>query len=85
MYNYMYKSQACALFYQLVTSLVYAEKCNLMIVLIKSWGSESDRMKEKLLVLIGRIGKEARVGKITTKVYCKINQCDIYIGMYMCV
>lgn len=25
-------------------------------------------MKEKLLVLIGRIGKEARVGKITTKV-----------------
>ena len=25
-------------------------------------------MKEKLLILIGRIGKEARVGKITTKV-----------------
>ena len=25
-------------------------------------------MKEKLLVLIGRIGKEARVGKIPTKV-----------------
>ena len=25
-------------------------------------------MKEKLLVLIGRIGKEARVSKITTKV-----------------
>ena len=41
-------------------------------------------MKEKLLVLIGRIGKEARVGKITTKVYCKINQCDIYVGMYTC-
>ena len=34
----------------------------------KSWGSESDRMKEKLSVLIGRIGKEARVGKILTKV-----------------
>jgi len=40
-----------------------------MIVSFKSWGSESDRMKEKLLVLIGRIGKEARVGKITTKVH----------------
>jgi ubiquitin carboxyl-terminal hydrolase 9/24 len=34
----------------------------------QSWGTENDRMKEKLLVLIGRIGKEARVGKITTKV-----------------
>jgi len=49
-----------------------------MIVSFKSWGSESDRMKEKLLVLIGRIGKEARVGKITTKVHIiiiyKINQ-----------
>ena len=48
-----------------------------MIVSFKSWGSESDRMKEKLLVLIGRIGKEARVGKITTKVHLfkKINHC----------
>lgn len=35
---------------------------------LQSWGAESDRMKEKLLVLIGRIGKEARVGKIPTKV-----------------
>lgn len=30
-------------------------------------------MKEKLLVLIGRIGKEARVGKITTKVHDMIS------------
>ena len=29
-------------------------------------------MKEKLLVLIGRIGKEARVGKIPTKVMYNI-------------
>lgn len=44
-----------------------------MIVLFKSWGLESDRMKEKLFVLIGRIGKEVRVGKIIIKVYYKIN------------
>lgn len=29
-------------------------------------------MKEKLLILIGRIGKEARVGKITTKVQSNV-------------
>ena len=57
-----------------------------MIVFLKSWGSESDRMKEKLLVLIGRIGKEARVGKITTKVHYKTNQCtcNIHMCMYVC-
>lgn len=55
-----------------------------MIVFFKSWGSESDRMKEKLLVLIGRIGKEARVGKITTKVHYKTNQCNIHMCMYVC-
>jgi len=55
-----------------------------MIVSFKSWGSESDRMKEKLLVLIGRIGKEARVGKITTKVHLlkkKTNHCT---AMFSC-
>ena len=41
-------------------------------------------MKEKLLVLIGRIGKEARVGKITTKVHYKINQCTVG-KIYMCM
>lgn len=41
---------------------------HLFVLIQQSWGSENDRMKEKLLVLIGRIGKEARVGKITTKV-----------------
>lgn len=40
-------------------------------------------MKEKLLVLIGRIGKEARVGKITTKVQLikKVNHCT---AMFSC-
>lgn len=41
---------------------------HLFVLIQQSWGAESDRMKEKLLVLIGRIGKEARVGKIPTKV-----------------
>ncbi|KAJ7330594.1 Ubiquitin carboxyl-terminal hydrolase 24 [Desmophyllum pertusum] len=41
---------------------------HLFVLIQQSWGSEGDRMKEKLLVLTGRIGKEARVGKITTKV-----------------
>lgn len=80
MYNC--KSQASAWFYldrSRVTALVQCTERNVftVIVLSKSWGSESDRMKEKLLVLIGRIGKEARVGKITTKVHYKINQCTV--------
>lgn len=47
---------------------------------LQSWGSESDRMKEKLLVLIGRIGKEARVGKIPTKVDTLL--FSIYFGYF---
>jgi len=35
-------------------------------------------MKEKLLILIGRIGKEARVGKITTKVQSNVLLYDIF-------
>ncbi|EDO44319.1 predicted protein, partial [Nematostella vectensis] len=41
---------------------------HLFTLIQQSWGTENDRMKDKLLVLIGRIGKEARVAKITTKV-----------------
>lgn len=37
-------------------------------------------MKEKLLVLIGRIGKEARVGKIPTKVDTLL--FSIYFGYF---
>ena len=35
-------------------------------------------MKEKLLILIGRIGKEARVGKITTKVQSNVLLYSIF-------
>ena len=41
-------------------------------------------MKEKLLILIGRIGKEARVGKITTKVQSNVLLYSIlFISLYL--
>ncbi|XP_077980970.1 ubiquitin carboxyl-terminal hydrolase 24-like [Glandiceps talaboti] len=41
---------------------------HLFTLIQKSWEIENDRMREKLLSLIGKIGREARVGKTTTKV-----------------
>ena len=43
-------------------------------------------MKEKLLILIGRIGKEARVGKITTKVQSNVLLYSIlFISLYLTI
>ena len=42
-------------------------------------------MKEKLLILIGRIGKEARVGKITTKVQSNVLLYSIFPIHSVCV
>ena len=41
-------------------------------------------MKEKLLILIGRIGKEARVGKITTKVQSNVLLYSIFPILSVC-
>ena len=41
-------------------------------------------MKEKLLILIGRIGKEARVGKITTKVQSNVLLYGIFQNHSVC-
>ncbi|XP_070563005.1 ubiquitin carboxyl-terminal hydrolase 24-like isoform X2 [Ptychodera flava] len=41
---------------------------HLFMLIQKSWQDENDRMREKLLSLIGKIGREARVNKTTTKV-----------------
>ncbi|XP_013409431.2 ubiquitin carboxyl-terminal hydrolase 24-like [Lingula anatina] len=41
---------------------------NFVILVQKSWQVENDKMKERLLSLIGRIGKDARVPKTTTRV-----------------
>ena len=36
---------------------------------LQSWGVENDKMREKLLSLIGKIGSNAKVAKTTTKVF----------------
>ncbi|XP_044286407.1 ubiquitin carboxyl-terminal hydrolase 24 isoform X3 [Varanus komodoensis] len=41
---------------------------HLFVLIQKSWESESDRVRQKLLSLIGRIGREARVETTTGKV-----------------
>ncbi|XP_014661859.1 PREDICTED: ubiquitin carboxyl-terminal hydrolase 24-like [Priapulus caudatus] len=41
---------------------------HLFVLIQKSWEVETDRIREKLLNLIGRIGKEARVTRTTVKV-----------------
>ena len=40
---------------------------------IQSWKVENDRMKEKFLNLLGKIGKDARSSKTTSRV-SKINE-----------
>ena len=40
---------------------------------IQSWKAENDRMKEKFLNLLGKIGKDARSPKTTSRV-SKINR-----------
>lgn len=62
----------------------YVLNCLEICILLQSWGSESDRMKEKLLILIGRIGKEARVGKITTKVQGNVLLYGIFHNHSVC-
>lgn len=41
---------------------------------VQSWETESDRVRQKLLSLIGRIGREARVETTTGKA-C---ECDLF-------
>lgn len=41
---------------------------NLFLLIQKKWQDDNDRMREKLLSLIGKIGKDARVAKTTTRV-----------------
>ena len=41
---------------------------HLFILIQKSWEVENDRMRVKLLSLIGKIGREARIPKTTTRV-----------------
>jgi hypothetical protein len=40
---------------------------------LQKWQEESDRMREKLLSLIGRIGRDGREPKTTTRVRSKYN------------
>ncbi|XP_070196439.1 ubiquitin carboxyl-terminal hydrolase 24-like isoform X2 [Littorina saxatilis] len=41
---------------------------HLFLLIQKKWQDDNDRMREKLLSLIGKIGKDARVAKTTTRV-----------------
>lgn len=40
---------------------------------LQKWQEESDKMREKLLSLIGRIGRDGREPKTTTRVRSKYN------------
>lgn len=45
------------------------EQLNHLFLLIKSsWTTETNRSREKLLVLVGKLGKEDRGGKISSQV-----------------
>ncbi|XP_064607447.1 ubiquitin carboxyl-terminal hydrolase 24-like isoform X2 [Liolophura sinensis] len=41
---------------------------HLFLLIQKNWQEDNDRMREKLLALIGKIGRDARVSKTTTRV-----------------
>ena len=67
--------------WNIISWLEQSEECGLCLVSVylliwlmslfsrqQKWQDDNDRMREKLLSLIGKIGKDARVAKTTTRV-----------------
>ena len=51
---------------------------HLVILIQQSWRVENNKMREKLLKLIGKIGREAKIDKITTRVCEALLESDQY-------
>ena len=59
-----------------MTSINVLTKSNVEFVSVQSWDTASDRYREKLLELIGKIGKDDRQGKTASKVSPPVVDCE---------
>lgn len=63
-------------YFHFMVHVIYSVQCVtlFMLIFLQSWEVEPDQIREKLLNLIGRIGKEARITRTTIKVllFCPI-------------